>query len=151
MQWARFFVKTGLIYVSYLTHTRITNYTQTLTKTQKFPLLKIWKEQTRLFFNNKINETTNRRKKSFSRFFTNNMPLPVTVATYRVMLKCMVHWNDQNIKTWFYPNHFQRLQLSYFLMNPAKTVAYFWRNINTYDVEKLRRTRIKKHTINWLT
>lgn len=99
MQWARSFVESGLIYVSHLNIRKFLDYKFVLTAYQKFPLL--GKIKLKPFFNKY------QLKPTYSRNFTKlgrhmfNMPLPVTLASYRVKLKSIVHWSVQNLRTLF--------------------------------------------------
>jgi len=149
IQWARVFVEAGLIYVSYWTHVN-KNYRLVLTKQQKFPILSLWRDRTLSIFNNLVSEHLHKRKNSFLSQRLFNMPLPITLVSYRVMLKGIVYWTNSTIKTWFYYANFQRNLPSYFIFNKTSTVGYFWRNLNVQDIDKLKRSRIKKNTFNWL-
>jgi len=98
--------------------------------------------------NFQLNEQNNSRASSFFSKRMFNMPLPITLAAYRVRLKGIIHWTNTSLKVLFYYTHFKRHMPSYFIFNKARTVGYFWRNIQLSDIDKLRRTRLKKHSFN---
>lgn len=151
IQWARFFVEAGWIYVSYWTNIRNSNFTRQLHKYQKFPLLPILELYT------KKNSCFTLRSFSLQDKITTlsakliNTPLPITLPSYRILLKGIVHWTNPNIKTWFYKKLFKRHLPKYFIFNKAQTICYFWRNLTHQDIVRLKRHRIKKNTFNWLT
>jgi hypothetical protein len=91
MQWARSFIESGLVYVSYTKIRKFVNYKITLAKYQKFPLLKNLKTRMVSFFHTDILKNKYRRgmTKLGRRMF--NMPLPITLAAYRVKVKGIVH------------------------------------------------------------
>ena len=150
IQWARNFVKSGLIYVSYLTAIKSRDYRYILNKNQKFPLFNSWKNDVLNYFNNNINYHLNKRKTSTSSHENFNMPLPVTLAANLVQLTGIIHWNLQNIKTIFYKKLFKRQLPKYFIYSKKQTIAYFWRNLRNVDIDRVKFDRIRKNTMKWL-
>lgn len=150
IQWARNFVESGLVYVSHLTDKSPINYTASLTKRQKFPLLKNLRKNMLNFFDSQISghfwrkKTSNISRKGF------NMPIPRTLAAYRVRLRSIVHWSSQNIQTFFYKGLFNKITPKYFMQNKNKTINYFWRNLSVTDMYSWKLERIKKDTVRWL-
>jgi len=89
IQWARSFVESGLIYVSYWTmYRRAINYKHILTKYEKFPLLYNCYNK---IFNVRMDNTNSRRLISLTGRNNFRTPLPVTLPAYRVLLKGLVH------------------------------------------------------------
>lgn len=150
IQWARNFVESGLVYVSHLADKSPINYTISLTKCQKFPLLKNLKKNISNFFDSQISDNFWRKKTSNISRKGFNMPLPRTLAAYRVKLKSIVHWSSQNIQTFFYKGLFNKIAPKYFMQNKNKTINYFWRNLNVTDMYSWKLERIKKDTVRWL-
>lgn len=150
IQWARNFVEAGLVYVSHLTDKSPINHTVSLTKRQKFPLLKNLKKNMSNFFDNQILDNFWRKKTSNISRQGFNMPMPRTLAAYRVRLKSIVHWSSQNIQTFFYKGLFNKITPKYFMQNKNKTINYFWRNLNVTDMYSWKLERIKKDTVRWL-
>lgn len=152
IQWARLFVETGWIYVSYWSYvTKNYNFIGRLENYQKFPLIDIWNRYTKNKFNNQtISSYHFPIISTMSGNCAINSPLPIMLPSYRINLKGMIHWANTNIKIWFYKKLFKRNLPNYFLFNKSQTIGYFWRNLRSEDIAKLKRARIKKNTFTWL-
>jgi len=150
IQWARSFVSSGLVYVSYLTFLRTINYKQVLLKKQKFPLYMDWKVKTIPFFNPEIANKWRKPLSAVGRWQW-NMPSAITLPSYLVRVKGIIHWSSKNITTLFYRHFCKRYMPRYFIYNRSQTTAYFWRNLRLSDIDRQRSaTRIKWNTMKWV-
>ena len=149
IQWARSFVKSGLIYVSSLSIWQTKDYKNMLTKNQRYPMFKslyrIINFHNTNFFDSAQIKFTNLSERQWT------MPTAITLPAYRVKLKSIIHWSSRNIRSLFFKKLCKRCLPQYFIYNKNKTIAYFWRNLNLVDFDRQRSsTRIKWNTIKWL-
>lgn len=149
LQWARLFVESGFIYVSRWSEKH--GYSASVrprTKTSQLPLWAGWNALLGNYLSLKPSDTAISLQ---SQLATRLFPLPVTLSSYRIPLRSIIHWTQVNLSTWVYKKHIKRRLPGYILFNKSHTVGYFWRNLKLADIAILKRERLQKNTFHWLS